>query len=404
MEPSLKKKKIIYLITKSNWGGAQRYVFDLATKASSHNFDVQVIVGGNGPLADKLRVANIPVVTMERLGRDVSPLKDFGVLSKLYSIFKKEKPDIIHLNSSKIGGLGALAGRLAGIKTIIFTAHGWAFNENRSLPSKIAISVAYWITLFFSHQTIAVSKMMKDQASWPLVKDKIQVIHNGIALEPGFSRTNARHELLKYSEKLHAVVKATKATDLFWVGTIAELHPIKGYEYAIKAIKELVVRLQEKGVNKKIVYTIIGNGEDKERLHALVKEYGLEDTIFFLGHVDQAAYYLKAFDVFLLASLSEGLAYVLIEAGSASVPVVATNVGGIPELIDDMKSGILIRSQQHQEITHALEFLIHHKVVLHEHGKALRDKVVTAFNLNKMSSATFAVYAKTTEGRQTRSS
>ena len=138
-----KKHKVLIVITKSNWGGAQKYVFDLATNLSRDKFDVRVIFGGHGILAEKLEEAGITTISIPELGRDVSILKDIKVFFKLWSIFKKQKAEIVHVNSSKIGGIGALAGRLSGAKKIVFTAHGWAFNENRSSLSKNIIKFLY---------------------------------------------------------------------------------------------------------------------------------------------------------------------------------------------------------------------------------------------------------------------
>ena len=115
------KKKVTYVITKSNWGGAQRYVFDLATNLPKEQFEVAVALGGDGLLAKKLQERNTSIYRSISLGRDISIGKDIRSFFELYRLFKKERPDVVHLNSSKAGGIGALAARVAGIKKIIFT-------------------------------------------------------------------------------------------------------------------------------------------------------------------------------------------------------------------------------------------------------------------------------------------
>ncbi len=114
------KKKIIFVITKSNWGGAGRYVFDLATTLTS-DYDVAVALGGTGLLVDKLRKENIRTIPIPSLGRDIHVRADSSAFFELLAIFKKEKPDVVHLNSSKAGGLGALAARMS--RTIPNPAH-----------------------------------------------------------------------------------------------------------------------------------------------------------------------------------------------------------------------------------------------------------------------------------------
>jgi len=168
-----RKQKILYVITKSNWGGAQRYVFDLATSLDKNLFDVVVVCGGNGLLKEKLQSENIKVVSLKTLERDINIKKELLSAKELYKIFKTEKPDIVHLNSSKAGAIGAFVARIVGIKKIIFTAHSWAFNENRSFYSKIIIEFIHWLTVFLSHKTIAVSESVKKQISHlPFIKTK----------------------------------------------------------------------------------------------------------------------------------------------------------------------------------------------------------------------------------------
>src|SRR5690242_919646 len=124
--------KVLILITKSNWGGAQRYVYDLATNLPKDKYEVEVMAGGNGALIDKLKAAGVSADGSLTIKRDPNIKEDFSVLFKIRKIIKVKKPDIIHINSSKMGFIGALAGRITGVKKIIFTAHGWAFNEDRN--------------------------------------------------------------------------------------------------------------------------------------------------------------------------------------------------------------------------------------------------------------------------------
>src|SRR3989344_243972 len=159
------KKKILFAITKGNWGGAQRYVFDLATNLPRDRFEVCVLCGAGEQLEARLKEKNVRVIRLESLNRDVNLAKDAMSFVALYKIFRQEKPDIIHLNSSKIGAIGALTGRLAGIKKIIFTGHGWAWNENRFFVSKILIAFIHWLTILFSHTTIAVSEKVRSEIS-----------------------------------------------------------------------------------------------------------------------------------------------------------------------------------------------------------------------------------------------
>ena len=391
-------KKVVHIITKSNWGGAQRYVYDMATGLPKDGllggYESVVIAGGNGPLITKLEEAGIRTITIPSLGRDVSPLKDFSVMLDLIKMLRSEKPDIVHLNSSKIGGLGALAARFVGVKHIVFTAHGWAFNEDRKFSTKLLIKLSYWVILFLAHKVIAVSQTAANQVlSWPGVKDKTTVVHNSIRTEASYASKGAITMLTSMNESLKvAVAKDPSLKHTIWIGTIAELHPIKGQVYAIEAIRQVIDRLAKKKKNYRILFTIIGEGQERSKLENKIKELGLSENVFLLGNIPQASQYLKAFDIFLFPSLSEGLAYALIEAGAAGLPCIATSVGGLPEIIDDMQTGILIQPRKSQDIAHSIEFYIEHPSIATEHAKAIKQSVQNKFNFASMIEKTIAVY------------
>lgn len=389
-------QKILILITKSNWGGAQRYVHDLAVNLPKESYSVEVMAGGNGILIDKLRAAGIKADGSLPIGRDVNIFQDVKAFFSLWSILWEKKPDILHINSSKIGLLGALAGRLAGIKTIIFTIHGWAFNEDRGLFWKAFIKIVHWITLLLSHKAIAVSEALKYQASnWPLVQDKIVVVHLGIVPEPIFSKVNARAELARLNPSLNSALAKSDSRRTLVIGTIAELHLIKGHDHALRGINDFIKSIKIKNPLLAVIYVMIGEGEEREKLEKTIIDLELQNNVFLMGHLNNASHYLKALDIFLLASLSEGLGYVLLEAGTASLPVLATTVGGIPEVIDDMESGILIQSRKPKEIQHALEFYTNHKRTQKEYATALHAKVLKEFSLDRMLSETMKAYSAT---------
>ena len=165
-------KKILYCITKGNFGGAQKYVFDLATNIDTNEYEPVVLCGEGETLPNKLSDKDVRVIRLRSMQRDINILKEFKSFKELYKIFKDEQPEVIHLNSSKMGFTGALIGRIAGVKNIIFTAHGFAFNEDRSFISKKIFLVLHYITILLAHKTIIVSdKTMKDIDYLPFLKN-----------------------------------------------------------------------------------------------------------------------------------------------------------------------------------------------------------------------------------------
>ncbi len=304
------KKKILFVITKSNWGGAQRYVYDLATALPKDEFEVHVAFGQPGLLALKLKAAGITTHPIFSLERNVSLLADIKSFFELARLFRTEKPEIVHLNSSKAGGVGALAARCAGVKKIVFTAHGWPFWEQRNPVSRVLIYLFSWLTAFLSHKVIVVSNYDLSVAKkMPFIGHKIIRIYNGIDLN---------FQLYSADAVRHSFPIGARIT-----GTIGELTRNKNQ-----------IALIEQAKNDPDMYVaIVGDGEDRLYLNKKIEEYGLTRRVKIMGF-HWASGVLRGFDVFALPSLKEGLPYVLLEAKAAGLPIVANRIGGVSEILD----------------------------------------------------------------------
>jgi glycosyltransferase involved in cell wall biosynthesis len=371
--------KILYLITKSNWGGAQRHLFDLAVHSKTLGHDVTVALGGEGMLRERLGVESIPTRTIDALKRDVDITHDSASFMNIMKIVREIRPDVLHLHSPKAAGLGAMAGRVWGIKKIVYTVHGWTFNEDRPIHEKAMIIFISWLTTLLCTDIITLSdREMRQAQMFPGIKNKLHMIHLGITAPKFFATNSAKHLLqAKITEPMDKKVI---------VGTIAELHKNKGLIYAINAFEKISHK------SPSAIFVVIGEGEERENLEKLISEKSLHNKVFLIGYVENAAEYLKAFSIFLLPSIKEGLPYCLIEAGYAGLPVIATTVGGISEIIDDMKSGILIQPKRADEISHAVEFLIEHRGIQKAYANTLQEKVRNVFNLDAMLTRTMKLY------------
>lgn len=383
METTTRRTKVVYLITKSNFGGAQKYVYELATSLPRQDFDVQVILGGTGVLVKKLEQARIPVTSIPYLERNISFFREFKIFFKLYFLFRKIKPDVAHVNSSKIGGIGSFSARLAGVKKIIFTAHGWAFNENRPFITRQFFKFLHWLTLLFSHHTIAVSEQIKKQVRhFPFVQKKIVVIHNAIKSPAFLTHEEALRNL--FSKGL--VPETFTQPDSLIFGCIAELHHVKGLSYLIDSFSWFRQK------HKNVYLLIIGSGDEFEKLKQQVSIRGLEDSVSMPGFIDNGANYMKIFNLFILPSISEALGIVLLEAGYACIPVIASRVGGIPEIITDGENGRLFPSKNAQMITEIFEEYISDPSIYTNYAYKLHQKVRQEFNYEKMLEKTIDLY------------
>ncbi|MFA7216969.1 MAG: glycosyltransferase family 4 protein [Candidatus Paceibacterota bacterium] len=378
MQGNSKKTKVMYAITKGNWGGAQQYVYNLATSMPEDIFDVVVVCGEGEILEEKLREKGIKVYKLNSMARDIKILKEWKSFTELLSIIKKEAPDVLHLNSSKMGGLGGLAGRIARVPKILFTAHAWAFNESRPWIQKKIIAFLHWLTVIFSHTTLAVSrKTKKDIDSLPLMRNKVFVVHNGIGKVDFIPKKTAQNILTKKV--------GSKPTPIM-IGTISELHKNKGLNFLIEAVKDL---------DEEVSVYIIGDGEEINNIENKIKELGLQEKIHLTGRIDDAKTLLKAFDIFTLTSITEALPGVILEAGLASLPILATRVGGVPEIVENGKSGILVSPFKVKEINTALKYLISKPDKRKEFGKEIKNSVEKNFSLERMIERTKHFYIPT---------
>jgi len=321
-----KKKKIIFVVTKSGWGGAQKSVFLLARYFhDTGKYDVAVAYGtnwlkGGNILEDKLKEAGVRTLPLTPLKRDVAFLGDVRSFFTLLKLFREERPDVVHLNSSKAGALGAPAARLAGVHSIVFTMRGAPFLEIRPRWQNMIIEFLTWVTAVFSHTFVAVSKREREIIlEWPFTKKKITDIYNSVE-SPGFlSRADAR----AYIGKLAGI---EIPEDIFLIGSIGELTDNKG-------LLEFLPKLKERKEKQDFLYIHFGSGELAEQLKEKTRELNLESRVHWLGFVSDASKYIKALDLFTLPSKKEGFPNVLLEAKLAGIPIEASSVGGIPELL-----------------------------------------------------------------------
>ncbi len=397
------KLKILYFITQSELGGAQKYVYDLVINLKGE-FELFVALGeqgGDGELASKLTGAGINYYTIPHLKRAISPYDELIALTEIIKLIIKLKPDIIHLNSSKISILGSIAGYFAGMQIgrqpkIIYTVHGWVFNEPLPKWQKLLYRWAEKFTATFKDKIICVSRMDYEIA----IKEKVApakkliMIHNGIEPIKFLSKDLARQTLFK---KVSAKGGPASGGDNLVVGTIGNLYKTKGYEYFIQAANILIAdhrlsRFARSGEARPITFFIIGEGDQRKMLEKLIEIYQLKDNFILTGMVKDAAQLLSAFDIFVCSSVKEGFPYNILEAMSAGLPIVSTNVGGIPEMITDKKTGLLVEPAKFAELAEKIKRLVNDRSLGRQLGRQARLDVIEKFNLTSMIKETKKLY------------
>lgn len=347
-----KRKKVLLMVTKSNAGGAQKYVFDLARSLPRDQFEVTVAAGGNGSLFQQCTTLGIRTISIPYLERDISILKELRAFFSIINFLRKEQPDVVHLNSPKMGGLGGLAARITGVKKIIYTSHGWTFNETRPWWQKLLIKVFSWIIVILSTKTIAISKTEHEQVvHWPFIQKKLITIPLGIEAPHFLSKDDARNALFE-------LAGANDQGEQL-ILSIGELTTNKGYLYAFDALKQYT---------QNYTYLIIGTGELENSFKEIISSHPeLKSHVHLLGYVSQAAQHMKGADLLLLPSIKEGVPYVLLEAAFAEVPVIATHIGGIHEIVSQETivnlvpphdSSALLNALQEQKVAYCTQYTL----------------------------------------------
>lgn len=366
------KKSILYVITKSVWGGAGKYVYDLATNMQG-DFNIYVAAGGKNILAQRLIEANIPYFEIKSFQRDINIIKEPLAGLEIIRLLFKIKPDIIHANSSKAGGtvgIAIFAYQLLTFRKIkkVFTAHGWAFAEDKPKRKIVLIKLFSKITALFYNTIICVSEYDRQIAISNNIAPakKLITIHNSIDVKN-----------LNFLSKKEAQKKLIKKVSPFIIGTIAEWHYNKGLFYLLEALKD---RWNKENFD----IVLIGSGEnrDKEKLLNYIKENNIKN-VHLHEFIPDAVKYLKAFDIFILPSLKEGLPYVILEAMVAQIPILATNVGGISEMISPINL-INTSPKNIPKLKEKIDYLISNLSQSKNSIITNYNKVTNEFNLESM--------------------
>ena len=305
-------KKVFLCIPSLATGGAEKFVVDLATRIDTNNYEV--IVGEtrydvDSPFKQALLKSGIKVV-------DLSDKSFLKMTKKQMSFFKKEKPDVVHANIGSVLHV-MLSCWLCGIKKRIYTVHNEAYllykgNKFKRLTYKAAFGM-------FGFIPVAICPTVKETLISQLgIKDsKIPVVNNGVdisSFNPGSNELNDQD------------IRLISVGSLYW---------IKNQELIIRA----VIDLHKTGMN--ISLTLVGDGEDREKLTSIVKEENAEGYIFLVGRKDNVADYLKEANIYVSASSTEGLPLSVLEAMACGLPVIATKAGGMKDIVHDGKNGYI---------------------------------------------------------------
>ena len=311
------KVKIVQIITRMDViGGAQVHVLELTKGLIEKGHEVIIISSGCGIMTEQLKELSIPYYAISELQVKIHPWKDIRTLRKLKKLIKVLNPELIAVHSSKAGILGRLAGRALKIPTV-FTAHSWSFANIKNPLKRWAYIMIERMISRVPAGIISVSEYDHQLAVKYLKPSYIQgkVIHNGI-------HTNK------------AVLQSAQDSKSVKLVMVARFAEPKDHQLLLEALSLLPNEIWH--------LTLAGDGPLLPSIKQKAKQLGLKQQIAFLGEIKDIQSVLSKADIFLLISNSEGLPISIIEAMQARLAIIATDVGGVSELIQHHKNGLLI--------------------------------------------------------------
>jgi len=325
--------RVLRVIARLNVGGPALHTVLLTERLSPERYDSRLVTGSpeaaEGDYLALHGLASDRLVRLPALGRELSGTRDATVLAQLVQLMRRVRPHVVHTHTAKAGTLGRLAAILAGVPVRVHTFHGHVFDGYFS-PAKTRAFLAIERTLARRTQRIlTVSDHVRDELLRLGIgrPEQVAVVPLGLDLEP-FTRAGEHRGALRSELGV--------ADDAPLVGIVARLVPIKAHEIFLAAAARIAERVP--GCR----YVVVGDGERRTELEALAARSGLGDRVHFLGWRADLARIHADLDVMLLTSRNEGSPVALIEAMAAGLPVVATAVGGVPDLVEEGVHGHLV--------------------------------------------------------------
>jgi glycosyltransferase involved in cell wall biosynthesis/peptidoglycan/xylan/chitin deacetylase (PgdA/CDA1 family) len=367
-ESSQKRLKLLLGITLSELGGAQKVVYELVSALVEEHYEITIVTSPGGELIQWIsdlnlkRKVKIAVKEIPCLGRPISPINDFKAFYQIYRLLASNHYDIAHFHSSKMGILGPYAAFLARVPRILFTVHGWGINQGQSFAIKTLLGFLTGIATRFCSDVICVSHYDRDrglQNHWVSPK-KCRVIHNGMGDPPSTQG------------KLHRELGIDRQIPI--IGMIARLAEPKNPMFAIKIAEQL----QADHHDFRLV--IIGDGPMRYLCEREIAAADLESKVVLLGTRMDARELLNDIDIFALFSKWEALPLTVIEAMFAGKPVIASKVGGIPELVRHGENGYLIEEQELDRAVVLLEEMLMNKDICRHMGQMGQKRAYQDFS------------------------
>ncbi len=355
-----RKIGIMYVMPSLVVGGAEKLLLTTVKYLNRDRYEISVCcIVSEGIIADEIKKLGIKFYCLKESPRFYNPKKIYS----LYKLFRKEKPAIVHTQILGANIYGRIAAILARVPVIISTEHNVYYKKKK---------IHIWLDKILAKNTdkiIAVSNKVKEFTSRQegIAKDKFELIYNGIDSK----------EFLSAASRKDIRNKLNLREGDFILGTVGTITTQKGHYYLIQAVSQLVKRYPN------TVLLVVGKGELKEKLQEIVGKLRLKENVHFLGLRRDIPNLLNCMDVFVFPSLWEGTPLALLEAMLMELPVIASSVDGILEVVESGKNGILVPPGNVEALSDAIDRLIRNPQLRQNLGKAAREHILEKFEVRQ---------------------
>jgi glycosyltransferase involved in cell wall biosynthesis len=366
------KIRILIIVARLNVGGPAIQVLNLTREFNSGPFESLLIHGRLAPFeADMTELPGMDVKerqSLPELGRELNPVKDIVTVLKLVGIIRKYKPQIVHTHTAKAGAAGRFAAWLCGVPVIVHTYHGHVFHGYFSpLKTRLFIMIEKFLA-GVTTKIITLSDLQKNEICGILKipSEKAAVIPFGFDLERfGSCRESCAGEFRK---------SIGAGPDTRIVSIVGRITAIKNHALFLEAARICTDRVNN------VLFVIVGDGEERAECEARAKELGITDRVVFAGWRKEVEKVYADSDITVLTSDNEGTPVCLIESLSAGVPVVATNVGGVADVVDDGISGFLAPPADAEALAGHILKLLADPGLRERMGKARQRKILDSYS------------------------
>ncbi|MEW5871401.1 MAG: glycosyltransferase [Chloroflexota bacterium] len=363
---------LLYLITDLGLGGAQTLLLNVLERLDRQRFSPSVacLFGGQTPIAAAIRQSGVTVFDLGMTGA-----WRLDALWRLYRLLRSQQPAILHASLFHANLAGRLVGRLAGTPVIVT----WRHNINIGGKQR---ELAKRLTRGLDDHVVAVSELVRraEMQAAGGGAGKVSVIHNGIDAQKYAPSDTARRAQVRQALELPA--------DSFPLGYVGRLHPQKGLDVLLKAFSQ--ARAQAPDMH----LLLAGDGELRTALQAQAQSLGIDAATHFLGPRSDIPEILAGLDLFVLASLWEGLPMGLLEAMAAGLPVVATQVGGTPEAVRHNETGLLVPPNDRAALAQAILQMHGQPDLRRRLGQAARQRAQEVFSIEQTVKKLEALYLR----------